>query len=233
MLAVKDTLYEVLTPLMENVKKKYEERVENVKKDKNVLNLKRSEKLKNKRLKELKADFDNAYITPEKFIKILKGEMGDAHWANSMLEGYMYNQDPVVASLARYVKDHYSEMLTKIQQISNDFAKDMEADIKRSSVNVNPAAIGNQVLFEDTVIRTDQETGEAVERKIWTILNPFIGNRKAHGEHIAKIKKAKEVAYETGDYTQLVDATNKFRLFKNDYYWRPYAQIFYDRQKNI
>ena len=113
MLAVKDTLYEVLTPLMENVKKKYEERVENVKKDKNVLNLKRSEKLKNKRLKELKADFDNAYITPEKFIKILKGEMGDAHWANSMLEGYMYNQDPVVASLARYVKDHYSEMLTK------------------------------------------------------------------------------------------------------------------------
>lgn len=222
---VKDALYEKIKPLMDNVKDKYEQKVEIIKKSN------RSDKLKKNRLRELKEEFDNAYLTPEKFEKMLKGELGDAHYLNGFLEGYMYNQDPVVASLAKYVKDNYNEMLAEVQKVANDFAKDIEADIKRSNISKDPAAIGKEVLFTDTVMVRNSETEELEEKEIWSILNPFKGDRKAESEYKEEIEKAKKIAFETSDHTALIQAVNNFRIFKNNYYHRPYAKIFYDRQK--
>ena len=221
---VKDALYEKIKPLMDNAKDKYEQKVEIIKKST------RSDKLKKNRLRELKEEFDNAYLTKDQFEKMLKGELGDAHYLNGFLEGYMYNQDPVVASLAKYVKDNYNEMLAKVQKVANDFAKDIEADIKRSKIATDPAAIGKQVLFTDTVMVRNPETEELEEKKIWTILNPFKGDRKAESEYKEEIEKAKKIAFETNDHTALIQAVNNFRIFKNNYYHRPYAKIFYDRQ---
>ena len=221
---VKDTLYEEIKPLMDNVKEKYEKRVQNIK------DSTRSEKLKKNRLRELKEEFDKAYLTKDQFEQMLRGEIGDAHYMNSFLEGYMYNQDPVVASLAKYVKDNYNEMLVGIQKLANDFAADIEADIKRSNIGKDPAAIGKEVLFRDKVM-VKNEDGELEERVVWTILNPFKDHRKAEAEFKDAIEKAKKIAHETGDETKLMQAVNNYRIFKNNYYWRPFSKEFYDRQK--
>jgi len=222
---VKDALYEKIKPTMDNAKETYEKRVQNVK------DSTRSEKLKKNRLRELKEDFDKAYLTKDQFEKMLKGELGDAHYMNSFLEGYMYNQDPVVSSLAKYVKDNYNEMLVGIQKLANDFAKDVEIDIKRSRISTDPAAIGKEVLFKDVVMVRNPDTEELEEKEVWTILNPTMGNRKVESEYKEEIEKAKKIAFETGNNTKLIEATNKFRIFKNNYYWRPLSQVYYDRQK--
>ena len=107
----------------------------------------------------------------DKIKKLLAGELNDANFLNSYLEGYMYNQDPVVFGLAKYIKDNYIDAINNAQRYYNEFATEMLPILEKLGFNPNNIReLGNILTFLDEDGFVD-EKGVFQKRKVHTFLN--------------------------------------------------------------
>lgn len=174
-------------------------------------------------------------ISKDKIEFLLKGQIGDANWFNSYLEGYLYNTDPVVGGLALYTKNALNEVMIVSQRKFNEFAEDIREDLKAAGYNpANKGALGRKIGFKDKVARLNPKTGVLEEKEVWTFLNKF----KDYRYDVAVMRKKVEDAQlqynlNQNDETRLalVNAIAEQKKFLRTYFYQDYVDEFYERQE--
>ena len=260
----RDALFDQLEPLQRSVSTRYEEILSNLRKknapqeriDKVYREYHGMTEAEYKRFKELVADKkeknlstqetqelarltqlsrEGLSISKEKIEALLKGEAGDANWFNSYLEGYLYNNDPVVGGLALYTKNKLNEVMVKAQAKYNAFAEELAEPLK--AAGFNPSALGRlgeRTTFEDTIAYVNPKTGLVEKKKVHTFLNQFKDYR-----HDAKVKRqAVEDTHEEyqrnnteENYNAFVKAAEEQRKFLRDYFHQEYTDEFYEKDE--
>lgn len=256
----KDALYNELLPMQKNLQEVYDAKINNLIKNnapqtridkahkefygvtqeqlKRLNQLKSNNRLSSIEKNELetleKQSMTGAYISPEKIDRILKGNMGDANFFNSYLEGYLYNTDPVIGGLASYVKNKLSDVFVKAQANYNDFAKDMEKTLADAGFNpYRPGEFGERVGFLDTVAKREKD-GTLTKRSVWSFLNPFKNYRYDYDVFKDTVEKAQVKYRETGkeeDRLAMLNAITERQLFLRNYFHQEYVPDFYEREK--
>lgn len=161
-MGVKDVIMTYLTPLKDHIDEKYQSILKKIEESGN------DPKLRAKYQKK----YDRIKITPEKIESMLSGKLGDAHALNSFLEGYMYNQDPIIAGFSKYVNDSMIDVMVKAQARLNDFMTDITPELEKMGYNPsNIGKLGKQLSFLDTVFFV-KEDGEIGRKQVHTFLNP-------------------------------------------------------------
>jgi hypothetical protein len=251
----RDTLYNELMPMHQNIKARYDKRIARLKKSgapqsridreykayhgiteeeqdqltalENKPNLSSTEQLEKERLK--RESFKGVSISPEKIELILNGGIKDANFFNSYLEGYLYNTDPVIGGLATYVKNHMNEVMATAQVKYNTFAKEMQPKLQKAGVNMHrPGDLGEDIGFLDKVgMLVD---GKIEMKEVWTFLNPFKDYRLDQSIYKQDVENAKRKYQETGtaeDESAMVDAIAAQHKFKRDYFHQRYTDAYY------
>ena len=174
-------------------------------------------------------------VTKEKIKGLIKGQIGDANFFNSYLEGYLYNTDPIVGGLALYTKNAINEVMIVSQQKFNTFAEEMRPLLEKAGYNPRQVGkLGEDVGFLDTVSMIDPDTKELVERKVWTLLNPFKNYRYDED----RLEKAVKDTYENYIQTNTkeaelehIEAKAKYNQWKQDYMHQEYIPEYYKRKE--
>jgi len=172
-------------------------------------------------------------LTKEKMEDLLKNNIKDANWLNSFMEGYMYNNDPVIGGLALYVKNRMNEVYVKAQAKMNAFSMDIRDDLKAMGYNPhNIGALGEVIMFKDNIAK--EENGKLVAKKIWTFLNPFKDYRyDLRILNRAVMDAEEEYSAKGSDETlsRLYEAIVKRKDFMRKYFHQEFKPEFYEREK--
>ena len=257
----RDTLYDQLAPMGESLKNRYDTMLKNMiekgapakkidRLHKQYYGVTRAEQKRMKELQAVRASLTQAEmvqlrnlersaakgvaITPEKIEALLKGEIGDANFFNSYLEGYLYNTDPVVGGLALFVKNAMNEVMVRAQAKYTDFSEDLKESLDKAGINFSrQGELGEKVGFVDTVTTRNKETGELEEKKVWTLLNPFQGHRADFDKYKDAVDQAQLTHIRQGtdeSKAALVNAIADRQKFMRDYFHQPYVAEYYERQ---
>ena len=176
---------------------------------------------------------DGIELTREKMEDLLKNNIKDANWLNSFMEGYMYNNDPIIGGLALYVKNRMNEVMVTAQSKMNAFYMDIRDDLKAMGYNPhNIGGLGEIIMFKDTIAK--EENGKLVAKKIWTFLNPFkdyrydlrILNRAVSDAEEEYAAKGTDESLNTL-YTAIVKRKEHMRK----YFHQEFKPEFYEREK--
>ena len=172
---------------------------------------------------------DGAYLTDEKIDYLLTGKLGDAHALNSFLEGFMYNQDPVVFGFATWVKNNLTDVFTTAQAKGNEFITEVKPLLEAAGYSQsNPAAFGRRATFKDKKGGKDK-AGSFEVKEVHSILNPWKDYRADLNQMDEEIRIATEKAYESGDNTELNALKRKQEEYKRKYFHTPYTEEYYKR----
>jgi hypothetical protein len=172
-------------------------------------------------------------ITKEKIQSNLKGEGMDAHWANSYLEGYMYNTDPVIGGFAMYYKNNIAEMENRVQARYNEIAKDLDPAMKAAGVNsLKIGELGKMIGFIDKIGTFNPETKQFEEKDVWTLLNPYKDyrydldkfNHDVNDLRIAYIKSGSDE-----DQKALYDKIAERAAHMRKYFQQEYVDAYYEK----
>jgi len=173
---------------------------------------------------------EGAYLSEEKIEYLMTGELGDAHALNSFLEGYIYNQDPVVFGFATFVKNRMTEVFTNSQVRGNKFLSEVKPLLEAAGYNqANPAEFGRRVTFLDSKGGKNPETGEHQEELVHTLINPWKGYRYAIDKMRNEIRAEELVAATSGDTTKLLELKLKLQEEERTYFHNKYTRQYYDR----
>lgn len=258
----RDVLYAQLAPMNQSIRERYDTMIEKAKKNKapqsridklhrdyyglsqseydqmTQLQARRSSLNMSERkiLEKLeRAAAGGIAVTPEKIESLLRGEMGDANFFNSYLEGYLYNTDPVIGGLASYVKDMMNEVMVKSQANFNDFASDLKESLDRAGYNpTNIGALGKSVGFIDTISSRNAQSGEIEEKKVWSFLNPFKNYRYDYDVLNDNVEKAQVELAQTGSEEarqNLINSITERQDFMRKYMNQEYIDEYYARQE--
>jgi len=111
-------------------------------------------------------------VTKTKIEAALRGEGKDANWANSYLEGYLYNTDPVIGGFAKYFKNNMIEMESRVQARYNDIVSELKPLLDSAGITfTNIGDLGKKIGFVDTIGYFDPEQKKFVTKEVWTLLN--------------------------------------------------------------
>lgn len=147
-----------------------------------------------------KASFNGQQITKAKIERGLAGEGRDAHWANSYLEGYLYNTDPVIGGFAMYYKNNLTEMEARVQARYNDIVRDLDPLLKEAGIKFNKIGeLGTKIGFVDNIGYFDNKLGQFVKKEVWTLLNPYKDYRYDVDKFNHDIKEANNRYNKTGN----------------------------------
>lgn len=207
-----------------------------------VLKAKNADPIQIKRLEEeyeattlkKKDEHGNEMTIAEVITKLLEGELGDVNWANSFFEGYMYNQDPVIMSFAKYVKDNYTDVVSTVQKNVSNFHKKMMPLLKTAGWNPNKVGgLGKEITFVDQIGYFDKE-GKFHKRDVVSFLNPNKGWRADLKEKQAIVTKAKltyEASGKQSDKDIYFNLEANLEAWKTKYFYRPYIDEVYTLEK--
>jgi hypothetical protein len=172
-------------------------------------------------------------ITPEKIEDLLKGQLNDSSWFNGFFEGYMYNNDPIVGGLALYVKNNMNEVMVNAQSKLNDFSNDLKDSLEAYGYNPrNIGELGQKVGFLDEILSED-ENGNKVKRKIWTLLNPFKNYRhdlQVINNEVEEAEREFSTTNSDDSLVKLRDVISRRKEFLRKYFYQEYKSEFYERQ---
>jgi hypothetical protein len=193
--------------------------------------------LNSSELKTYKALQEKSYrgvrMTPQKLNKTLAGELGDANFANSFFEGYMYNADPVVGGFALYVKNNMTDVINKSYDKYNNFMKDLNPLMTAAGYNPHKVNdLAENICFVDVVGRVNPETGELERREVLTFLNAHQDYRYDYDKlvHDADVAHKNYVLSGTKeDEAKHREAVMALKKFKRDYMYQEYTQEYYDK----
>lgn len=178
----------------------------------------------------------NGYqIDSNKVDEMLSGNFGDAHHLNSMLEGYMYNNDLIVGGLANYIQTETAKAMNNMHAKLNSYAAEFEPLAKAAGYNPNNIGeLGRQVWFLDTVGEVD-ENGEYVEKKVYSYIDKFKNYRFAIGQANFNVRIANESFIESGDAkseAELMQAVSeRDEILK--WFHREYTDEYYDTRNSL
>ena len=224
---MRDFLYEQLESMNKNIEDYYSTLIKDLK-----------ERGANERTIEYyEKEFEDTRLSPAKIEQFLKGNLGDAYGLNVFMEGYMYSQDPVVASFAKFVKDNTTEYLSNAYQKYNEFIEGTNSTLEAAGFNaINVAGFGRELVFEDTI--SVMEDGKLVKKGVFTFLNDHQNWREATRNMEYEITEAKNKADESGSaedlqaYYNLEQARDKhMRTYFHQYYRDEFykaAEVFDD-----
>lgn len=174
-------------------------------------------------------------ISKDKIELLLKGQIGDANWFNSYLEGYLYNTDPVVGGLALYTKNALNEVMIVSQRKFNEFAEDIRDDLKAAGYNPTKIGeLGEDIGFLDKIAKKNPDTGQMEESTVWTFLHQFKDYRYDKAEYLKRVSDAQlEYQINTNEDNRLVllTAVAEHKKFLRTYFHQEYVDEFYDRQE--
>ena len=216
---VSELLIDQLTPLAESIDKHYEK----------ILEVYRNKGASQDIIDLYIAEYEAVRLTPEKITQLLKGELGDAHALNSYLEGYMYNQDPIVLGFAGYVKDKFLSMNSLIHDKYYDFINDIEDLVNKAGYKsaYSRMHMGKDFLFLDSE-ELDQ-SGNAV-KQVWRFRGPY-KNYKSKLKQLRKnLEDAKKALHDEGsteNRANYISALGDLETFKAKYMHRPYTDEYY------
>ena len=175
---------------------------------------------------------DGLSITPEKIELLMGGQMKDANWFNSYLEGYLYNTDPVIGGLALYVKNALNEVMIVTQRKFNTFAEDIREDLIAAGYNPNKIGDLGQRMGQREMIRVQGDDGELEDREIMVFKNEWIGARAAKTDMIREFKDAvnnHNLTPNADTEAVLKEAKAKHDVFMRKYYHQKYVSEVYDK----
>jgi len=173
---------------------------------------------------------NGAYLTDEKIDYLIQGKLGDAHAVNSFIEGYMYNQDPVVFGFAGWVKDNMTDVFTKAQNMGNKFLNDIKPLLEKAGYNQqNPRSFGERATFLDKRGGKDPKTGEYKDTSVYTFINPWKNYRAEIATQNEAIRNATEEAYKTGNFEKVGKLKVEKEKFLQKYFHNDYTDAYYKR----
>jgi hypothetical protein len=250
---VLDTLWEQIEPMVKQVEARYKQLIEHATRTNQTW-------IKNKYQKEYKEislvyqkdpDNSNAPVTPgtlpqgktlseivkDTLRKTMKGQLGDAHFLNSFLEGYLYNQDPIISSFAAFVKSGVTEALQNAQGKYNDFARDMQPLL--ATLGYTPSNIGrlgSQVTFVDRVGGIEKVEGKQVfvTKMRHTFISPHKDYRFVMQMFDFEIEKAKRTYNEEQtpeNHSKLRLLQQQKRIHLRTHYHQENVPAFYERER--
>ena len=259
-----DTIYKQLQPMYEKLEEKFQERLkvfdekgasqkirdrefiryhgmteENFKEYTKLL-----EKVTNKeRLSpEEQAKFNSLEMLASKGLikskteirEMLKGNMGDAKYLNSKMEGYMYSTDPIIGGMASYYSDMLDRYKNKTINQFNDFHMRVQPLMEKVGYNkMKIGSLGKELGFRDKIWKEDKDgNGKIVE--VWTFLNEFKDYQADHDMLRRDLDKKEKRYYETfttDNYNAYVEAKKKYEDFCYLYMNQKYVHEYYETRK--
>ncbi len=182
-----------------------------------------------------KHSFDGKRLSKEKIQRALKGEGMDANWYNSYLEGYLYNTDPVIGGFAMYFKNNMSEMESRVQAKYNEQVKELQPLLKAAGVSFTKIGeLGQKIGFVDKFGYFDKDKNEFIEKKVWTLLNPYKDYRYDVDKFRHEIRELEKRYNTTGskeDRDILANKVAEFNEHQRKYFYQEYVDDFYDKDK--
>lgn len=171
----------------------------------------------------------------EKSIEMyLEGKLGDSHALNGFLEGYMYNQDPIVMSVAKFIKDNYNRTVAEAQSRMEAWWNDISPLAKKLGYNPsNPQEFTNKVAFQDEISYYDTDIKEGpkyVIKKVWRLLNPNKNWESVLFQKREDLKKLEATYNDTlsvEDEAAFMEAADEFEKWQRKYFYQPFKDEFY------
>ena len=171
-------------------------------------------------------------ITPEKIKANLRGEGKDANWANSYLEGYLYNTDPIIGGFAKFYKNNMAEMELRVQVRQNEIVDELAPLIKAAGITFNKIGeLGQKIGFVDKIGYFDKKTKTFKEKLVWTLLNPYKNYRYDIDKFNHDIRELQNAYNKTGneeDKKALVDMIDRKKRHVRKYFYNKYTDAYLD-----
>ena len=218
-----DTFWDIVKPTADKIDERHEKR----------MNYLKSRNASERVLKLEQASYDSIKLSKETFKRILDGEMDDAGTFNTLLEGYLYNQDPLVGSFALYVKKNFVEVQSSIQMNKTRFMSEVVPALEKAGFNAF-----NLTLKADTFLYLDhkgiKEDGDLIKTPVWTLLSQFKDYNWWLAEQKFKIAKLND-EYLSDQTDEKKDILNKAKEdFARDlklYFHQQFKPEYYDREE--
>lgn len=174
-------------------------------------------------------------LTPEGIKGLLKGDLGDAGYMNSMFEGYLYNQDPIISGFSMFVNNGMTDAMTKAHDKLNSFSLEMKKLLEDAGYtsHTDIAKLGRLLTFIDKTGILNKDTGLFEMKEVRTFLNPFKDYRHDIEKFHYDLKKAKEKFLETNadqDYKDYIKLLREFKKHLKDYFHQEYKNEFYETE---
>ena len=194
-----------------------------------------------KKLRVLETDsLKGARISKEKIDRLLKGEIKDANFFNSFLEGYLYNTDPIIGGFAVYFNDNMVDMEAKVQAKYNEITSAIKPFVDNAGISfVKPGAHGEKMGFVDKIKVVDKDPksdtyGQLVEKEVWTLLNRFKDYRADIDQFDDWIKRSQEkllVENTEENKKELSKLVQEKARHMREHFYQEYVDSFYEKDK--
>jgi hypothetical protein len=184
--ASEQMLTEQLSQMTENIDKYYMD----------LLAFKRKRGAPQKEIESLEAEYKELRLSPEKIKNLLEGNLEDAAGISSFIEGYMYNQDPVIFGFAQYVKDNYSEMIATVQNKMSEFFNKIEPLVKKAGYGsaTSRLSMGRDLTSID---KRFYNKNTNTFKELITFLNPWKDYKGSVKKLEDDVEKARDEYYKT------------------------------------
>jgi hypothetical protein len=171
-------------------------------------------------------------ITPEKIKANLRGEGKDANWANSYLEGYLYNTDPIIGGFAKFYKNNIAEMELRVQARQNEIVDELQPLIKAAGITFDKIGeLGQKIGFVDKIGYFDKKTKTFKEKLVWTLLNPYKNYRYEIDKFNHDIRELQNAYNKSGndvDKKALVDMIDRKKAHVRKYFYNKFTDEYLD-----
>lgn len=180
--------------------------------------------------------FEGMMLSKEKISRLLQGELMDAHWVSSNLEGYLYNTDPTISGFANYIRDQYSNMEAIMYRKMNDFYNDVFGDLKE--LGYNPRKIGEfakkYLLARDKKFLKNYQTGEFEETVVYSFHDKTINARSDRSQLVYNRDEMFQRWVDAGSpqsgdvYNDFVQSTKDLQEHLDKYWNQQYTKEYID-----
>ena len=172
-------------------------------------------------------EYQDFVVNEDKIRNALTGNAHDVSWFNRWLESYSSSNDVIVGPLAIFIQDQRTEVENEVWKKSMEFRKILSDLLPKVGFSkMNTMQIRDMISEKDTIMFFNKETGEPMEKEIWTFLNEF-GNGWRYQQDMLEYKV--EEAKKTGDRNKIAAATNELRQFNADYMWQEFVPEYYEK----
>lgn len=229
--AIGPVLYEQLQPMAEAIDEKYERNFKFL--EDRIAKAEGSKKAGlEKDLAKLKEKYEAIRLTPEKFKMILSGELGDAGQFNSLLEGYLHNQDPVTASFAMFTKNNLADVDLNFSKFQRKFNKDIGPKMRAAGLDnpLDPAAVGRATTFLDKSYMINED-GRVEQYQVYSFISPVKDYRYTTAIKEQEIEDMRLEAQKSGDKAKIdawIKAKSDYKKYKVKYFWQEYSPEVYE-----
>jgi hypothetical protein len=216
---------EILDPATERINREY---FEDVKRLNN--NIKEAEKKGNQtliniytnQLKRVEENYKKEALSSEVVRNLMKGELGDATAASSILEAEINSSDPITAATKKLLIDEANDIYRKIRDLNFSMQIELKPFFEKLGAERFKIFQFNKQFVQ--FVKNVASNGE--EFFTVELMNEFTG---AHVQDIIDFQNKIDQAEEKGDQEGLIKLRNEFAKWKQQYFHQEYKDEVYER----